>query len=277
MGQMKEQMKKLCTPDPWMVRLTPKPAARLRLFCAPCAGRGASLYRRWPEFIDGEVELCAIQLPGRESRLREPPFTNMAEAVDRAAEALECYLDVPFALFGHSMGAIFCFELVRRLRNRYGIAPMHLFVSARRAPQWPDPLPPLRGLPDSRFIAEIRRRYNGIPREVLADQELMALLLPVLRADVQMLETYVFEPGPPLDCPITAFGGTEDSDLRMEELEGWSEHTNEGFGTRLFSGDHFFVHSAAKKVVETISRNLNLASDFGSRRSDNSGLDSRAG
>lgn len=246
-------------PDPWLVRLRPNPSARLRLFCAPCAGRGASLYRGWPEFIDKEVELCAVQLPGRESRLREAPFTNMAVAVDRAAEALQRYLDVPFACFGHSMGAIFCFELARRLRSRYGIAPMHLFVSARRAPQSPDPLPALSALPDAGFISEIGRRYNGIPPEVLADRELMELLLPVLRADVQMLETYAFEPGPPLDCPITAFGGTEDSGLRIEELEGWREHTNAGFETRLFPGDHFFVHSAAKEVLGTISRNLNLA------------------
>lgn len=259
MGQMKQQVREMCTPDPWLVRLRPKPSARLRLFCAPCAGRGASLYRGWSEFVDREVELCVVQLPGRESRLREAPFTNMAEAVDRAVVALGGYLDLPFACFGHSMGAIFCFELARRLRCRYGIAPKHLFVSARRAPQRPDPLPPLGGLTDARFIAEIGRRYNGIPREVLADRELMELLLPVLRADVQMLETYTFESNAPLDCPITAFGGTKDNDLRIEELEGWREHTNAGFEARLFPGDHFFIQSAAKEVLETIARDLNLA------------------
>jgi medium-chain acyl-[acyl-carrier-protein] hydrolase len=207
-----------------------------------------------------------MQLPGRESRLREPPFTRMSDAVERAAEALERHLDLPFALFGHSMGAILCFELARQLRSRYGVGPIHLFVSARRAPQFPDPRPPLHRLPDARFIAEIDRRYNGLPREVLANAELMELLLPVLRADVQMIETYAFEPDLPLDCPITAFGGLEDSDLRIEDLEGWRAHTNSRFETKVFPGDHFFVQSVPKEVLGTISQSLNLTNDFGSHR-----------
>jgi medium-chain acyl-[acyl-carrier-protein] hydrolase len=212
------------------------------------------------------MELCAVQLPGRENRLRESPFTRMSDAVERVAEALEPHLDLPFALFGHSMGAILCFELARHLRNRYGVEPIHLFVSARRAPQFPDPLPPLHRLPDARFIAEIDRRYNGLPREVLANMELMELLLPVLRADVQMIETYAYEPGLPLDCPITAFGGLGDIDLRVEDLDGWHAHTNSCFETKLFPGEHFFIQSVPKEVLGTISRCLNLASDFGSHR-----------
>jgi medium-chain acyl-[acyl-carrier-protein] hydrolase len=207
-----------------------------------------------------------MQLPGRESRLREAPFIRMSDAVERVAEALERHLDLPFALFGHSMGAILCFELARLLRSRYGVGPIHLFVSARRAPQFSDPRPPLHRLPDARFIAEIDRRYNGLPREVLANTELMELLLPMLRADVQMIETYAYEPGFPLDCPITAFGGVEDSGLRIEDLEGWHAHTNSRFETKLFPGDHFFVQSVPKEVLGTISRSLNLANDFGSHR-----------
>ena len=249
-----------------MIRSRSALAPRLRLFCVPCAGRGAALYRGWLELSGCEMELCAVQLPGRESRLREPPFTRMSDAVERTAEALERHLDLPFALFGHSMGAIFCFELARLLRSRYGIGPTHLFVSARRAPQFPDPRPPIHRLPDARFVAEIDRRYNGLPREVLANRELMELLLPVLRADVQMIETYAYEPGFPLDCPITAFGGLEDNDLRIEDFEGWRAHTNSHFETRFFPGDHFFVQSAPKEVLGAISRSLNLANSFGSHR-----------
>jgi medium-chain acyl-[acyl-carrier-protein] hydrolase len=212
------------------------------------------------------MELCAMQLPGRENRLRESPFTRMSDAVERVAEALEPHLDLPFALFGHSMGAILCFELARLLRRRYGVGPTHLFVSARRAPQFPDPRTPLRHLPDALFVAEINRRYNGLPREVLANAELMELLLPMLRADVQMIETYAYEPALPLDCPITALGGLGDSDLLVEDLEGWRAHTNSRFETRLFPGDHFFIQSVPKEVLGTISRCLNLASDFGSHR-----------
>src|SRR5215470_622662 len=242
-----------------MLRSRSASEPRLRLFCLPCAGRGAALYRGWPEFSGCEMELCAMQLPGRESRLKESPFTRMSDAVERLVEALERYLDLPFALFGHSMGAILCFELARQLRSRYGVRPIHLFVSARRAPQFPDPRPPLRHLPDARFIAEIGRRYNGLPREVLANPELMELLLPMLRADVQMIETYVYEPGLPLDCPITSLGGVEDSDLRIEDLEGWSTHTNSRFETKVFPGDHFFIQSVPKEVLGTISLSLNLA------------------
>jgi medium-chain acyl-[acyl-carrier-protein] hydrolase len=254
------------TPDPWIIRSRSAPAPRLRLFCVPCAGRGAALYRGWPEFSGGEMELCAMQLPGRESRFREPPFTRMSDAVEQAAGVLERHLDLPFALFGHSMGAILCFELARLLRSRYGVGPIHLFVSARRAPQFPDPRPPLHHLPDATFIAEIDRRYNGLPREVLANTELMELLLPMLRADVRMIETYAYEPDLPLDCPITAFGGLEDNDLRIEDFEGWRAHTNSHFETRFFPGDHFFVQSAPKEVLGAISRSLNLANSFGSHR-----------
>jgi medium-chain acyl-[acyl-carrier-protein] hydrolase len=249
-----------------MLRSRSAPDPRLRLFCVPCAGRGAALYRGWPGFSAGEMELCAIQLPGRESRFRETPFTRMSDAVEQAAKALEPYLDLPFALFGHSMGAILCFELARHLRGRYGVGPIHLFVSARRAPQFPDPWPPLHRLPDAEFIAEIDRRYNGLPREVLANTELMELLLPVLRADVQMIETYAYEPGLPLDCPITAFGGLEDSGLKIEDLQGWHAHTNSRFETKLFPGGHFFVQSVPKEVLGTISQSLNLANDVGSHR-----------
>lgn len=248
--------------DPWIVRPRPNPRARSRLFCVPCAGRGASLYRGWPELLDRNTELCAIQLPGRENRLREPPLTQMADAADAIAEALEPYLDLPFAFFGHSLGAILCFELARRVRRRSGIAPLHLFVSGRRAPQRPDLRPVLYTLPDARFIVEIRRRFNGIPREVLAEPELLRLLLPVLRADVEMLETYQFKSAPPLDCPITAFGGTEDGDVRDEDLEAWREHTKANFTTMLFPGDHFFIQTAAQELLRIICRNLHSKAGF---------------
>ncbi|MBZ5569145.1 MAG: alpha/beta fold hydrolase [Acidobacteriia bacterium] len=247
---------------PWIFRPRPNPAPHLRLFCVPYAGRGASLYRDWPEHVNSQVELCALQLPGRENRLREPPFTRIADAVQEAAQVLQSYLDVPFALFGHSMGGLICFELARRLRSLYEIAPVHLFISARRAPQLPDPRPPLCPLQDEQFVAEIRRRYNGIPREVLGDPELMELLLPMLRADVEMLETYTYAPGPNLECPITAFGGWEDTEARFEELAAWCEQTNARFQTKMFPGDHFFLQSAQTQILETISQQLNLEVDL---------------
>jgi medium-chain acyl-[acyl-carrier-protein] hydrolase len=240
----------------WIFRPKPNPAARLRLICVPYAGRGASVYREWPELMGPGVEVCALQLPGRESRLRERPFTRISDALRDAAHALEDFLDIPIALFGHSMGGLFCFELARILRSQHGITPVHLFVSARRAPQLPDLRPPLRHLPDERFVNEICRRYNGIPRAVLHDEELMSLLLPMLRADVELLETYVYQPGLPLACRITALAGREDTETCYEEIAAWEEHTTIGFQTRTIAGDHFFVHSARDQVVETVLQHL---------------------
>jgi surfactin synthase thioesterase subunit len=244
--------------DSWIFRPRPNPAARLRLFCVPSAGLGASMYRGWGELVGPHVELCALRLPGRESRLREPPFTRMADAVQEAARALQSDLDRPFALFGHSMGAVICFELTRLLRSQSETAPVHLFVSARPAPQYPHRRPFLSPMRDEQFVAEIRRRYNGVPGEVLRDSELMGLLLPVLRADVEMLETYDYRPGPSLGCPITAFGGREDTETPLEGLTGWKEQTNAQFRSLVFPGDHFFVRSAETEVLDIISRQLRL-------------------
>lgn len=215
------------------------------------------MYRSWGELVGPQVELCALQLPGRESRLREPPFTRMTDAVQEAAAVVQPYLDIPFAFFGHSMGAVICFELARLLRSQNKVAPVHLFISARRAPQFPDQRPPLSPLRDEQFVAEICRRYNGIPGEVLKDPELMELLLPVLRADVKMLESYVYRPGPSLGCQITTFGGQEDAETPFEQLAGWREQTNARFRTNIFPGDHFFLRSAETEVLDVISRELN--------------------
>jgi len=182
----------------------------------------------------------------------------MADAVQEAAEAVQSSLDIPFALFGHSMGAVICFELARLLRRQLGIVPVHLFISARPAPQFPHRRPLLSPLRDEQFVAEIRQRYNGIPGEVLQDPELMELLLPVLRADVEMLETYDYLPGPLLCCPITAFGGQQDTETPFDELTGWREQTNARFRTRVLPGDHFFVRSAETEVLDIISRQLQL-------------------
>ncbi len=242
--------------NPWIFRPRPNPVPRLRLFCVPYAGRGASVYREWPELLSADVDLCALQLPGRENRLREPPYQRMADAVQEAALVVRPFCDIPIALFGHSMGGLFCFELARALCSRFQIAPVHLFVSARRAPQLPDPRPPLCPLDDKQFVAEIRRRYNGIPAEVLCDAELMELLLPVLRADVEVLETYRYTPGPLLDCPITVFGGRDDTETSVQELAAWREQTNGRFQARMFPGDHFFLQSAQAQIVTSVCREL---------------------
>src|SRR5438552_2333015 len=154
--------------DTWVLRPRPDPRARLRLFCFPYAGGGASQFRTWAEGLPPEVELCPVQLPGREGRLRETPFTRIAPLVAALVTALRGYLDTPYAFFGHSLGALVGFELARALRRTGGPGPRGLLVSAYRAPDLPDPDPPLHLLSSPAFWDELRR-LNGTPPEVLAN------------------------------------------------------------------------------------------------------------
>jgi len=239
----------------WIFCPKPNPSAQVRLVCLPYAGGGAAAYREWPEFLGDQIEVCALQLPGREGRLREPAFRRMRQAVEATAAVLDLYQDLPVALFGHSMGAVICFELARLWRSQQQ-APVHLFVSGRRAPQFPDRRPQLTPLSDERFVEEIRRRYNGIPREVLQEPELLQMLLPTLRADVEMLETYDYQPAAPFQFPITAFGGEDDHETSIDQLNGWREQTSARFEMNVVSGDHFFLRCNARQVLTTIRRQL---------------------
>jgi medium-chain acyl-[acyl-carrier-protein] hydrolase len=248
--------------NPWIFCPRPIASPRFRLICVPFAGRGASVYREWPQLMPPDVEMCALQLPGRENRQKDRPFTRLSEAVQEAAEVLQPYLDVPYALFGHSIGALICFELARSQRRQHRPGPVHFFVSGRRAPHLPDPRPHMHPLPNEQFVAEILRRFNGIPEGVLREPDLMEMLLPMLRADVEMIETHEYEAEAALDCPITVFGGREDTEARFEELVAWRQHTSSSFQTEILPGDHFFIQSAQKQIVETVFRQLNLEEDF---------------
>jgi medium-chain acyl-[acyl-carrier-protein] hydrolase len=231
------------------------PRARLRLFCFPYAGGGASAYRGWAASLPDDVEVCPVQLPGRESRLREPPFQQPEPLVAALADALRAHLDLPFAFFGHSMGAMLSFELARELRRRGDTLPLHLFVSGRRAPQVPNREEDIHALPEPEFLVKLRE-LNGTPEEVLQHAELMRLLIPVLRADFSVNETYVFRPEEPLDLGISAFGGLGDQEVTREDMVGWSEHGRGPFRLRMLPGDHFFLHSARDLVTESVARDL---------------------
>lgn len=248
-------MKTIPTSNSWLTCLRPKPQAKLRLFCFHYAGGGALSFRSWSNSLPPTVEVCAIELPGRGSRLMERPFTRLEPLIQELTPVLLPYLNKPFAFFGHSMGALVSFELARILRKEYGLSPVHLFVSGRRAPQVPDPDPPIHTLPEREFLDELRR-YNGTPESVLENAELMQLFLPTLRADFAVLETYVYTPEPLLDCPITAFGGLEDWKASCDDLEAWREQTNAEFSLQMFPGDHFFIHSAQPLLLQLLSRRL---------------------
>ena len=225
----------------WIQRSGQDAQTCFRLFCFPYAGGGASFSRTWRERLGPDIEVCAIQLPGREERLTETPYVNLSSLIDVLAKVLYPYLDFPFAFFGHSLGSLISFELTRRLRRQKAPCPLQLFVSGGRAPQIPNPDPPIHLLPDAEFI-EALRRFNGTPKALLDHPAFMEVFSPILRSDIRLCETYVYDHEAPLDCPITAFGGLVDEEVSREELAGWSEQTRSSFRMLMFPGDHFFLN-----------------------------------
>jgi medium-chain acyl-[acyl-carrier-protein] hydrolase len=242
-------------PNPWTVLPRPTPGARLRLFCFPFAGGGASIYTPWGRLLPPEVELVAVQLPGRENRLSEPAYSHIDELTPRLATELAPLMDRPFALFGHSNGGLMAFELARHLRREGRRGLMHLFVSGRPAPQLPLTEPPLHALPHDEFLDELRR-FNGTPEEVLRNPEIMELIAPTLRADFALGETYQYRPEAPLTVPLSAYGGERDAEVLREEVEPWREQTSAAFQLRMFPGDHFFVTGDRHLVIEELNREL---------------------
>ena len=240
--------------SPWITFFKPNPQAKLRLFCFPYAGSGANIYRNWPDKLPADIEVCPIQLPGRGSRLKEPPFTHMIPLVEALAAALYPFLNKSFAFFGHSMGAMISYELACLLRRRHVIEPAHLFVSGRRAPQLPDSTRTY-DLPEGEFIQKLRE-IKGTPQEVLDHQELMRLMLPLLRADFEVCQTYVYKQELPLSCGITAFGGAEDEEETRGVLEEWRARTSGSFTIWMLPGDHFFLHTSEELLLQMLTREL---------------------
>lgn len=229
--------------------------AVLRLFCFPYAGGSASIFRGWAEKLPASVEVCAVQLPGRGSRLLEPAITRMPRLIKALAPAILPYLDKPFAFFGHSMGTAMSLELARYLRNKSGVEPHQIFVSGGRAPQISSTESPSYNLPEAEFLKELRR-LNGTPAEILEHPELMKLLLPVLRADFELVQTYVYRQGKPLSCPITAFGGTLDKEVGLRRLQAWRAQTTAEFSLHMIPGNHFFIHTSQPLLLSFLAKEL---------------------
>ncbi len=240
---------------PWFPAPRSNGSARLRLFCFPYAGGGSLIYRDWAGKLPATIEVCPAQLPGRGNRRHEPCYTSVGQIVEALAQVILPLLDRPFAFFGHSMGALIAFELARELRRAEGPEPVQLFVSGRSGPQTPRRNAVTYNLPEPAFIERLRH-LNGTPREVLEEPEMMQLMIPLLRADFEVSQTYTYTPGSPLACPITAFGGTEDSQVRPEDIAAWREETSAAFSVRMLPGDHFFVNTARPSLLQTIAEEL---------------------
>ena len=241
--------------DPWIACRKPNPQARLRLFCFPYAGTGASIFRNWSAGLPDDIEVCPIQFPGRGTRQMEVPFTQLSGLVQSLAQDLAPILDKPFAFFGHSLGALVGFELARHLWKQLRVRPVRLFVSGDRAPQLAPRHRPIHALPTGEFLNELRR-LNGTPVQLLENMELMQIMLPVLRADFSIYETYVYSTEPPLNCLISGFGGLQDQRVSRDDLEAWRDQTSESFSLRMFPGDHFYLNATRPLLLQLLSQEL---------------------
>ena len=242
---------------PWLNVFQHNPEASLRLFCFPYAGGAAYIFRDWADQLPADVEICPVQLPGRGARMREASFIRVPALVTALCQELLPYLDKPFAFFGHSLGALISFELARKLSHDYQLEPLHLFVSGRGAPQLEDTRPDTHNLPEDEFVKELRR-LNGTPAEVLDQPELLQLIIPTLRADFELCETYEHLTSAPLKCAITALGGLYDEDVPRERLEPWREHTSASFSLKMLPGDHFFLHSSESMLLQILALELKV-------------------
>jgi len=227
-----------------------------RLFCFPYAGGSAlAIYRSWSESLPASTELIPVQLPGRGERAAEAPISRLADLIPQLAKELSPFGEVPFAFYGHSMGALIAFELARYLEKSGTSRVSHLFASSCAAPCLARTEPPLHQLPDAALLCRLNR-LQGTPPEVLAHPELMKNALALFRADLALCETYLYAPGERLDCPISVFGGLQDPIVTLSSLERWRDMTGGEFRLNMFEGNHFFIKQARLSLLEIVSSRL---------------------
>jgi medium-chain acyl-[acyl-carrier-protein] hydrolase len=229
----------------------PRGNPALRLLCFPYAGGGAGIFRLWPQALPESVEVVAYQPPARANRLREPPLRRVEDLVAEALSVMAPMLDRPIALFGHSMGGLVAAEAARVLSAR-GRVPVHLFVSAKPMRR---PSSLLHKLDDASFITELNRRYAGVPHEIMQLPDVLELLLPGMRADIEALETFGEVKGE-LTCPISVFGGADDPAVSREDLEAWRGATTGPCRIRVFPGGHFYINDARDALLADVSATL---------------------
>jgi medium-chain acyl-[acyl-carrier-protein] hydrolase len=238
----------------WWIKPVPNGRAIIRLFCFPYAGGSAAIFQSWHSHLNARIEIVGVQLPGRASRISEPLPVSLVDLVPTLGNALTPIMDKPFAFFGHSMGAILGFELARWLRSECKVGPEHIVISAHRAPQIQIQRPLLHTLGETDFLAKIID-LEGIPSDLQKNHEILALLLPTLRADCRMDETYTYVQGEPLSCPITVFTGKNDQSVEGGPEE-WRMHTTGQFTQHLIDGNHFFIHSHKERLLGLVDKAL---------------------
>ncbi|RPI01129.1 MAG: thioesterase [Calditrichaeota bacterium] len=239
----------------WLHRFSAVKDPKLRLFCFHYAGGSANVFRAWAGLLPLDVDILSVELPGHGVRLNEPLIDDLSSLVHEIAHKLTTYLDIPYIFFGHSMGALLSFELTHVLWRHMIKLPLHLYMSAHRAPHVDSGKSPLYDLPESDFVQKIQE-LNGTPTEVLANPELRNIFLPILRNDMKICETYIFKPRLPLPCDMTVYGGLADQDISPDMLLAWKQHTTGQFTSRFLDGDHFFAFQNHEHFSRTLAQDL---------------------
>lgn len=241
----------------WLRRPRPVANPRLRLVCLPHAGGTAGAFYGWTASLPPDMELVAVQYPGRQDRLAEPGLRDMGELADSVAQALLPLLDRPVALFGHSMGAVLAYEVTLRLETLYRARARQLFVSGHASPTRPRDGRDLHLRDDAAMLAGLLE-LGGMDEAVPADPELLALLMPSFRADLRLIETYRPRGAWPVTVPVTAYTGDADPGVPVPDVAAWADLTASEFDVRVFPGGHFYLVDQEAEVVSDISERLAL-------------------
>jgi surfactin synthase thioesterase subunit len=225
------------------------------LVCLPFAGGGAGFYRGWRSLPDEALRIVPVQLPGREELFIEEPYHDVIEAARAlASRVVDLTRGTPVAVFGHSLGAVLAFELARELENSADCDLQHVFVSGSPGP-WSGRADRATGLPDDEFVARVER-FAGYQHEALADPDLRDLLLPLIRADVEMHENYKPCSDQPLRTPVTTLRGTDDTLVSADQAGEWRGATTGAFGSVELPGGHMYLVESPRVLLEAVSRIL---------------------
>lgn len=239
----------------WIARLGPARQAKVRLLCIPQAGGGTATFRPLAPALPEEIELCALRLPGRENRRREPAVRAMPELLETVVSALDDYKDLPLAVFGYCSGAVVAFDLVRELIRTGRPAPVRLIACAGPGPQVINRrLDVHRMTPDA--LVDYLRRFSVTPESILTDETLFGIFEPAIRADFQVYETHPYQAGAPLDLPITVIGARDDTTVAFDELLAWRELTAREFSVRMLPGPHSFFTATTASLGRALAREL---------------------
>jgi len=240
----------------WITTPRPNPRASLRLILMPDAGGSATTFRGWCDRLP-TAEVGIVQLPGRGAHLHEPVVNDVTEAARCIADEVAAGVRNPTVLFGHGLGALIAFETARRLSARHWPL-LSLFVSGQGAPSLGLMAPRVSDLPADEFISQVRHRRHILPADAIGEPDVLRLILPIVRADVAMAESYRYEPDAPLPCPITACDASADPQASRTDVEGWKRETSGRFAIQRFGGDRSYIHREQEALTALVSNHLSV-------------------